>query len=148
MSKNGTTNYVDKAHFYQLMVERKAKIAECEAEGKPVPPVSDAIGKIILDIATNLSYRYNFINYTFREEMIGDGIVSCITYLDNFDPAKSKNPFGFFTQICYYAFVQRINKEGKQADIRGKVGEEMIIGDEFYDTQDHDGGENYFTIEE
>jgi Sigma-70 region 2. len=66
---------------------------------------------LFLKIANHLSYRPNFINYTFRDDMISDGIENCLQYLDNFDPAKSSNPFAYFTQIIYYAFIRRIQKK-------------------------------------
>ena len=65
----------------------------------------------VFKIANGLSYRPNFINYTYRQEMISDGIENCLQYIHNFDPEKSKNPFAYFTQIIYYAFIRRIQKE-------------------------------------
>lgn len=136
-------NYVDKQEFFDLLMERKALLAKCEAEGLPKPKINDKIGKMIFDIATNLSYRYNFINYTFREEMVGDGIETCVKYLDNFDPEKSKNAFGYYTQICYYAFVRRITKEKKQADIKKKWIETLVPDQDAYGTQAQDADKNY-----
>lgn len=87
----------------------------------PPPPVSDYMGECFYKIATHLSYRPNFINYTYREEMVGDGIENCIRYAKNFNPEKSKNPFAYFTQIIYYAFLRRIAKEKKQTTIKEKI---------------------------
>lgn len=138
-----TNNYVDKAEFYALMVERKKEVLEAEKAGKPKPVVNDKIGKIILDIATNLSYRYNFINYTYRDEMVADGIETCIRYLDNFDPDLSKNPFGYYTKICYFSFVRRIHKETKQHDIKKKWIEKLVVDIETYASQDQDSDQVY-----
>jgi len=74
-----------------------------------------------LKIATHLSYKPNFVNYMFREDMISDGIENCVQYIHNFDPEKSKNPFAYFTQIIHYAFLRRIQKEKKQLDIKTKI---------------------------
>ena len=82
------------------------------------PRVSNYIGECFVKIANHLAYKSNFVNYTFREEMILDGIENCITYINNFDPAKSSNPFAYFTQITYYAFLRRIQKEKKQLDAK------------------------------
>jgi len=128
-------NYVDKKEFYDLLVKRKKLIEKCKTEGKQIPKLDDKIGKIILDIATNLAYRYNFINYSYRDEFIGDAIETCIRYVDNFDPEKSKNPFGYYTQICYFSFVRRINKEAKQHDIKKKYIEKMGLDFESYTSQ-------------
>ena len=87
----------------------------------PPPIVSDYMGECFYKIATHLSYRPNFINYTYREEMVGDGIENCIRYAKNFNPEKSKNPFAYFTQIIYYAFLRRIAKEKKQTTIKEKI---------------------------
>ena len=57
----------------------------------------------------------------FRDDMISDGIENCVQYIHNFDPAKSKNPFAYFTQIIHYAFLRRIQKEKKQLDIKNKI---------------------------
>lgn len=85
------------------------------------PPVSEYMGVCFYKIATHLSYRPNFINYTFREEMVGDGIENCVRYAKNFNPEKSKNPFAYFTQIIYYAFLRRIQKEKKHYGIKKKI---------------------------
>jgi len=134
----GDNNYVSNKDFYFLMQERKKIIKDCEQKNLPIPKINDKIGKIILDIATNLAYRYNFINYTYRDEMIGDAIETCIRYIDNFDTNKSSNPFSYFTQICYFSFVRRINKEAKQHDIKKKYIEKMGVDFESYSAQIHD----------
>ena len=75
------------------------------------PEYLTTLVSVSLKIANGLSYRPNFINYTYRQEMISDGIENCLQYIHNFDPEKSKNPFAYFTQIIYYAFIRRIQKE-------------------------------------
>jgi len=114
-------HYIDNKVFYAEMVKWKAVVDADRAAGRKTPPVTDYIGKCFLDIATHLSYRPNFINYHYREEMIGDGIENCLMYASNFDPTKSKNPFSYFTQIIYFAFLRRIAKEKKQMYIRYKM---------------------------
>jgi len=94
----------------QAIIERKELLAEAEAADEPKPQISKYLGSCILKIANHLSYRPNFINYTYREEMISDGIENCLQYIDKFDPEKSKNPFAYFTQIIYFAFIRRITK--------------------------------------
>ena len=95
--------------------------------------ISDYLGKCFLDIATHLSYKPNFINYTYKEEMISDGIENCLMYINNFDPKKSNNPFAYFTQIIYYAFLRRIQKEKKQTYIKHKSIEHEGIFEEEMD---------------
>ena len=114
-------HYVDNKVFLAAMLEWKDEVNEAESEGEEIPPIPEYIGECFYKIATHLSYRPNFINYTYREEMIGDGIENCIQYAKNFNPEKSKNPFAYFTQIIYYAFLRRITKEKKQQSIKQKM---------------------------
>jgi len=116
--KKNAAHYVDNEEFLVAMVAWKVTLAEAEASGDPKPGVTEYIGKCFLDIATHLSYRPNFIGYSYREEMISDGIENCLMYCSNFDSAKSSNPFSYFTQIIYYAFLRRIQKEKKQQYIK------------------------------
>jgi len=114
-------HYVNNKEFLAAMVEYKKSVNEAKKAGKDKPPVTDYIGSCFLKIANHLSYRPNFINYTFRDDMISDGIENCLQYLDNFDPKTSNNPFAYFTQIIYYAFVRRIQKEKKQITIKQRM---------------------------
>ena len=114
-------HYVDNKLFFAEMEKWKEDIAEQEEVDDLPPMVTEYMGECFYKIATHLSYRPNFINYTYREEMIGDGIENCIRYAKNFNPEKSKNPFAYFTQIIYYAFIRRITKEKKQTAIKRKI---------------------------
>ena len=114
-------HYVDNKLFFAEMQKWKAEIDESDEVDDLPPMVTEYMGECFYKIATHLSYRPNFINYTYREEMIGDGIENCIRYAKNFIPEKSKNPFAYFTQIIYYAFIRRITKEKKQTSIKQKI---------------------------
>ena len=114
-------HYVDNKLFFVEMQKWKAEIDESDEVDDLPPMVTEYMGDCFQKIATHLSYRPNFINYTYREEMIGDGIENCIRYAKNFNPEKSKNPFAYFTQIIYYAFIRRITKEKKQTSIKQKI---------------------------
>ena len=112
-------HYVNNKEFLGAMVEWN-KTFDLE-KGDQVPPVTNYIAECFLKIATHLSYRPNFINYTYRDEMISDGIENCLQYVKNFNPELSQNPFAYFTQIIYYAFLRRIQKEKKQTHVRNKM---------------------------
>ena len=114
-------HYVDNKEFLRAMIKFKEKCKVAKDDGDDRPPVSNYIGECFLKIATHLSYRPNFINYTYRDEMISDGIENCLQYVANFNPEKSSNPFAYFTQIIYYAFLRRIAKEKKQTHVRNKM---------------------------
>ena len=114
-------HYVNNKKFLEAMTEYRELRIKAEETGKPRPQVTNYIGECYLKIANHLSYRPNFINYTYRDDMISDGIENCLQYMDNFDPEKSKNPFAYFTQIIYYAFIRRIQKEKKQYQIKQKM---------------------------
>ena len=114
-------HYVDNKKFLEAMTEFRIKVISAAEKNKQRPMVTNYIGECFLKIANHLSYRPNFINYTFRDDMISDGIENCLQYMDNFNPEKSKNPFAYFTQIIYYAFIRRIQKEKKQMQIKSKL---------------------------
>ena len=114
-------HYVNNKEFLEAMKAYKKSVNKAKREKKEKPLVTNYIGSCFLKIANHLSYRPNFINYTFRDDMISDGIENCLQYLDNFNPAKSNNPFAYFTQIIYYAFIRRIQKEKKQTTIKHKL---------------------------
>ena len=114
-------HYVDNKKFLEAMIEHRDKCEKAEKRGRKKPEVTNYIGECFLKIANHLSYRPNFINYTFRDDMISDGIENCLQYMNNFNPDKSKNPFAYFTQIIYYAFIRRIQKEKKQIQIKSKL---------------------------
>ena len=120
-TKKKSEHYVNNKEFLAAMVEYKKTVDKAQKAGKKNPRVPDYVGECFLKIANHLSYRPNFINYTFRDDMISDGIENCLQYLDNFNPRKSKNPFAYFTQIIYYAFIRRIQKEKKQVTIKNKL---------------------------
>ena len=133
ITKKKSEHYVNNKEFLAAMVEYKKLVNESkwkkEDNNIKKPPVPDYIGECFLKIANHLSYRPNFINYTYRDDMISDGIENCLTYLDNFNPDKSNNPFAYFTQIIYYAFVRRIQKEKKQVIIKQRMIQESNYDD-------------------
>ena len=129
-------HYVNNKDFLHAIIQYKKKVADAAEKGDPKPPVGEYIGGCFLKIAQHLSYKPNFVNYMFKDDMIGDGIENCITYINNFNPEKSHNPFAYFTQIIYYAFLRRIQKEKKQVEIKNKMIErsgysEVFTRDEY-----------------
>ena len=128
-TKKKSVHYIDNKEFHQAMIEWKELCKEAEEAGEEKPPVTNYIGECFLKIANGLSYRPNFINYTYRQEMISDGIENCLQYLDNFNPKTSNNPFAYFTQIIYYAFIRRIQKEKKQITIKQRMIQESNYDD-------------------
>ena len=138
MAKQISRHYVDNKEFLRAMIEWKE---ECN-KADEILPVTDYIGECFLKIANHLSYRPNFINYTYRDEMISDGIENCLQYVKNFNPEKSNNPFAYFTQIIYYAFLRRIAKEKKQSHIKNK----MIEKDTFDSYTTMDGDDTSYTV--
>ena len=121
MKAKNKPHYVDNKKFLQAMIEYRDKCRKAEEKIRKKPDVTNYIGECFLKIANHLSYRPNFINYTYRDDMISDGIENCLQYMNNFDPEKSDNPFAYFTQIIYYAFIRRIQKEKKQMQVKAKI---------------------------
>ena len=121
MKPSKKQHYVNNQDFLEAIIVYKSKVKIAKEKGLPKPRVNNYIGGCFLKIATHLSYRSNFINYMYKDDMVCDGIENCIQYIDRFDPEKSKNPFAYFTQIVYYAFLRRIAKEKRQMDIKDKI---------------------------
>jgi hypothetical protein len=119
-------NYVDNKLLLQEMIKYTDSYKAAKLAGTTPPKANDYIGECIWLIATRLSTNRNFIGYSYREEMIGDAIENTLRYLHNFDAEKSSNPFAYFTQIMYYAFLRRIEKEKKQTYIKYKTMENSI----------------------
>jgi DNA-directed RNA polymerase specialized sigma24 family protein len=113
-------HYVDNVKFFDAMKDWKQSLENAKISKLPTPPVTDYIAQCFYDIADRLSHRPNFINYPYREDMVGDGIENCLRYAHRFDEIKYKNPFAYFTQIIYYAFLRRIEKEKDQAFVKYK----------------------------
>ena len=121
MAKKDTEYYVNNKEFLEAIVVFRTKMLAAKEADTELPRIPRYIGDCFIKIATHLSYKPNFVNYTFREDMISDGVENCVQYINNFDPEKSKNPFAYFTQIIYYAFLRRIQKEKRQSDIKQKI---------------------------
>lgn len=137
------SHYVDNKKLYTVIIQYKADVQLAEVEQRQKPQIPNYVGECILLIAQRLATKPNFINYSYREEMISDGIENCISYFDNFDPSKSDNPFAYFTQIIYYAFLRRIQKEKKQVYIKHKTAENSMLFNEIVEQAD---GEDFTPI--
>jgi hypothetical protein len=131
-------NYVNNREFLDALMVYRQQVAAAKESGTPKPKVPNYIGECFLKIATHLSYKPNFVNYMFREDMICDGIENCLQYIYNFNPEKSTNPFAYFTQIIYFAFLRRIQKEKKQLEIKSKILERSGF-DEVLHMDSHSG---------
>jgi len=134
-------HYINNADFLQALIEYQERKKLNKDE-----PIPNYIGECWMKIAEGLSHKPNFINYTYRDEMISDGIENCLMYFDNFNPTKSKNPFAYFTQIIYYAFLRRIGKEKKQLYVKYKATQQMGILDEFEMMEFEDGTSKQFEL--
>jgi hypothetical protein len=121
MPKKKSEHYVNNKELLEEIIVYRSKYLKSKENGLAKPQISNYLGDCFLKIATHLSYKPNFVNYMFREDMISDGVENCIQYIHNFDPNKSSNPFAYFTQIIHYAFLRRIQKEKKQLEIKSKI---------------------------
>ena len=124
-------HYVNNKEFLAALIDYRRDVAIAKEKGEPKPRVPEYIGDCFLKIATHLSYRPNFVNYMFKDDMICDGIENCLQYIDNFNPEKSQNPFAYFTQIIYFAFLRRIQREKKQLDIKTRILEKSGFDEVF-----------------
>jgi len=125
--KKVPAHYVDNKKFFDALVEYKKQVDYAVANRLEKPKVSEYLGECFLKIATHLSYKANFINYSYKDDMISDGIENCLTAVEKFDPSRSTNPFAYYTQIIYFAFVRRIQKEKKQQATKYKLLENIDL---------------------
>ena len=139
-------HYVNNGDFLLALTEYRSKCDIAKEEGKEDPQIPNYIGECFLKIAENLSRKPNFFSYSFRDEMISDGIENCLMYFRNFNPDKSKNPFAYFTQIIYFAFLRRIMKEKKQLYVKYKATQQFGILDEFEMYEDAEGNMRQFQM--
>ena len=140
--KRRKNNFIDNKEFYAAIKDFRAKYTAAKEAGEELPDMPRYLGKCFLDIAEHLSMRPNFSNYMYRQDMVMDAVENCVLYWHRFDPEKSKNPFSYFTQVCWYAFIRRINKEKRQIDICDKIiaksgFEELFQADAMGNTADY-----------
>tara|TARA_Y100001963_G_scaffold50681_1_gene70890 strand:- start:2909 stop:3430 length:522 start_codon:yes stop_codon:yes gene_type:complete len=133
-----SVHYVNNKEFTAAIIKHNHACREAEKEGIEKPRVTEYIGECIYKIATRLSTKPNFINYSYRDEMICDGIENCLQYIENFKEEKSTNAFAYVTQIIYFAFLRRIHREKKQAAIKQRSIEQAGFLFETFDTIDGD----------
>ena len=138
-TRKRSEHYVNNKEFLAAIIEYKQQIVDAEQLGNPKPRIPNYIGECFLKIATHLSYKPNFVNYMFKDDMVCDGIENCVQYINNFNPEKSQNPFAYFTQIIHYAFLRRIQREKKQMEIKNKILERSGYEEVFVDNNTLDG---------
>ena len=141
-------HYVNNADFLKALIDYRTACDLSKENSTPPPSIPNYIGECFLKIADHLSRKPNFVSYSFRDEMISDGIENCLMYFHNFNLDKSKNPFAYFTQIIYYAFLRRIMKEKKQLYVKYKATEQFGIFDEGDFNTDEDGNNKQFELYE
>jgi DNA-directed RNA polymerase specialized sigma24 family protein len=130
-------HYVSNKDLYEAYCNWHKDILDAKAMELEEPQMSNYIAESIMKICHRLSFRPNFINYSYRDEMVADAIENCIKTVKNFNPAKSTNPFSFITTIAYNAFLRRIEMEKKQSYVKGKLIEELPM-DELMNIDEHD----------
>ena len=133
-------HYVNNAQFSQAVVDYCTEVQEAKKSETKLPIVPDYIATCFLKICEGLSHKANFVRYTYREEMVMDAVENCLKAIENYNIEAATrtgkpNAFAYFTQISWFAFLRRIEKEKKQQDIKLKyieqAGIEHFIGDDF-----------------
>ena len=135
-------HYVNNKEFLAALIKYREDKEIALIQGKPKPVIPRYIGECFLKIANHLSFKPNFVNYMFKEDMISDGIENCVQYIHNFNPEKSQNHFAYFTQIIHYSFLRRIQREKRQLEIKNKILEKSGYSEVFDDSNKIDG-DNY-----
>jgi hypothetical protein len=141
--KKRTVHYVNNSDFYEALLVYKKEVADAKEEGIKPPRIPNYIGECFLKIATHLSYKPNFVNYTSKDSMISDGYTDCVKYVLNFNPEVTKNPFAYFTQICYWAFVRRIKQEKRNLELYDRLLERNGFDEVFHEDNNGSDYSNY-----
>jgi len=134
-------HYVSNKDFSNAVVDYCTSVQEAKENGKDHPIVTNYIATCFLKIAEGLSHKANFVRYTYREEMVMDAVENCLKAIENYDieaatRSGKPNAFAYFTQISWYAFLRRIQKEKKQQDIKMKYIAEADISAFMGDDED------------
>ena len=133
-------HYVNNRDFSYAVVDYVKECRKCDEEGTPSPKVTDYIATCFMKICEGLSHKSNFIRYTYRDEMVMDAVENCLKAIHNYNIEAATrtgkpNAFSYFTQIAYFAFIRRITKEKKQADIKSRFLEQADV-EQFIDNID------------
>lgn len=131
--KKKPKNYIDNKTFLSYLVDYREVCAQADAAEQPKPQVTEKIGLCLFQIANRLATKPNFSGYMFKDEMISDGIENAVDAVLKFNPEKSQNPFAYFTQIIWYAFIRRIEKEKKQLYTKKKYYDDQYVNRELVD---------------
>jgi DNA-directed RNA polymerase specialized sigma24 family protein len=137
---NKPNHYINNKDFHKALVERKVEVDKALSVGASKPQISDYIGSCFLKLANNIAHKSNFSRYPYREEMISDGIIDCMKYIDTFDTAR-ENPFAYFTSAISNAFIRRIVKEKKQGYVKSMLLSKSTI--DVHTLQEHDEDGEY-----
>ncbi|MGH7743869.1 MAG: hypothetical protein ACREQ5_03500, partial [Candidatus Dormibacteria bacterium] len=133
--------YIDKPTFLAKIVEYKKVCREAKKAKKPKPPITTYLATCIMHIAENLSHSPKYVGWTFRDLMVADAVENCIRYFDNFDPNHvKKNPFGYFTQCCVYAFWRRCFIERREQYTKYKIAQQSGTLDDMVSQENDDNG--------
>lgn len=144
MAKKQTVHYIDNKKFYVEMTKYIEAVREAKQQEVQEPRIPEYIGECFMKIASRLALSPNFRNYPFIDDMISDGYETCILYCKNYDPSRI-NPFAYFTQFVWNAFVLRIKKEKKHHYIKFKSLEQAMINNDLALFQGDDEKTNMLT---
>lgn len=120
-------NYINNKDLFNAVSDHLEMVKKAKSEGKQQPQITKYIGESIISICTNLARKPNFSGYSYKDDMISDAIIDCVAAVGNFNPEKTNNPFAYFTQIAWRAFLRRINKEKKQNYVKHKNFENSVL---------------------
>jgi DNA-directed RNA polymerase specialized sigma24 family protein len=136
--KKVTVNYVDNSRLFEALVTWQKDCRRAKRKKFPKPQLPEFVAVCMMKMATRLSQKAGFVNYTFVSDMIGDALESCLRYIHNFNPKKSTNAFAYITQIIHNAFIRRIQKEQKQLYVKMRIIDQA----DFVDSYERQSGDD------
>ena len=98
-----------------------AQLLPAVLEAKQLGRVTDKLARMLLLIAERYSRKSWFSGYSYREDMVALAMANLCQNALKFDPAKSSNPFAYYTTAIHNCFQQYKHDEKKHRNIRDSL---------------------------
>lgn len=126
--KPGDVHYVNNREFTLALDKYARACKEAEENNKELPVMSRYLGESIMRMANRLATSPRFRNYSYREEMISNGVLAAVKYAHRFDGDRFDNGFAYVTQILFSHFIITIKSEKKKYETNLKLIQNAAAG--------------------
>ena len=126
--KPGDEHYVNNREFTLALDKYSRECKQAEADGKIKPRMNSYLGDCIMKMSYRLANSPRFSGYSFKDEMIHNGILAAVKYANRFNGDKFDNGFAYVTQILFSHFIITIKNEKKKYETNLKLIQAAEIG--------------------